>query len=487
VVVYTGTAADLTPYLFMEADYPAAMAVPEPTGARTFFFEVRRAFGAGPFTEQVRFDLEGGPVAAAPADSIFVNDDAANYPAVVLSSATGETLQTFPFPSGETADRLPSGVSLWQDFTNNQFVVYSGQFTVIASVAWPVGAPVRQRPIGASPTRFFVGDPGTVSPAVNATVTTVSAAGVLGPTVWDLGAPSVFALAPSPDETILYYRKTTSGADSAVQRWDLVNDVALADLVATVPGFSVPADLVVLTDGTILVPYRALAGSTVKRYSAAGALLNTYTMTGPLNRMARSSDNLTTFWVWLFPDSDYSTFEQIRVSDGVVLSSATAPQSDDGILRPPSTAPRQGPSNSCPFLTTPEPLPAITFGDPEPPPEPSYHLDARYIRRLRRAPHVNNENLRVFYRRFELDLERGQALASGQGSEPYVLLRISRDGGQTWGQESRMAAGALGEYTARVDMRRLGYGRDLVFEIVVSDPIAWSIVGAWLDLEPGAH
>jgi len=123
--------------------------------------------------------------------------------------------------------------------------------------------------------------------------------------------------------------------------------------------------------------------------------------------------------------------------------------------------------------------------EPEPPPAPGYHLEARYIRRLRRAPHVNNENLRVFYRRFELDLERGQALASGQGSEPYVLLRLSRDGGQTWGEEMRMAAGKLGEYQARVLARRLGHSRDVVFEVVVSDPVAWSLVGAWLDLEPG--
>ena len=133
--------------------------------------------------------------------------------------------------------------------------------------------------------------------------------------------------------------------------------------------------------------------------------------------------------------------------------------------------------------------------DPDPDPDPgpgteippNYHLEARYIRRLRRAPHVNNENLRVFYRRFELDLERGQALASGQGSEPYVLLRLSRDGGQTWGEEMRMAAGKLGEYQARVMARRLGQARDTVFEVVVSDPVAWSLVGAWLDLEPGAH
>ena len=66
-----------------------------------------------------------------------------------------------------------------------------------------------------------------------------------------------------------------------------------------------------------------------------------------------------------------------------------------------------------------------------------------------------------------------------------MLLRLSRDGGQTWGEEMRLSAGALGAYTQRVIARRLGHARDTVFEVVVSDPIAWSLVGAWLDLEPG--
>jgi hypothetical protein len=117
----------------------------------------------------------------------------------------------------------------------------------------------------------------------------------------------------------------------------------------------------------------------------------------------------------------------------------------------------------------------------------SYQRHERIIRRLRRAPHVSHEDLRVFYRSLELDLERGVGLATGQGEDPQVLLRISRDGGETWGEAISMAAGRLGEYTQRVLARRLGHGRDLVFEVTVSDPVAWSLVGAWLDLEPGTH
>jgi len=125
--------------------------------------------------------------------------------------------------------------------------------------------------------------------------------------------------------------------------------------------------------------------------------------------------------------------------------------------------------------------------DEEQPPHvaPSYDLDARYIRRLRRAPHVAHENKRVFYRSFELDLERGVGLATGQGSDPIIMLRLSRDGGHTWGEPQLMSAGALGAYTQRVIARRLGQARDTVFEVTVSDPVAWSLVQAWLDLEAG--
>ena len=50
-----------------------------------------------------------------------------------------------------------------------------------------------------------------------------------------------------------------------------------------------------------------------------------------------------------------------------------------------------------------------------------------------------------------------------------------------------MPVGTIGAYTQRVLARRLGHARDMVFEVTVTDPIAWSLVGAWLDLEPGTH
>jgi hypothetical protein len=111
--------------------------------------------------------------------------------------------------------------------------------------------------------------------------------------------------------------------------------------------------------------------------------------------------------------------------------------------------------------------------------------EARLIRRLRRAPHIAQDDARVYYRTFELDLERGVGTATGPGADPQVELRISRDGGETWGAPVRLPAGRQGEYLTRAVARRLGQARDTVFEVTVSDPVAWALVGAWLELEPG--
>jgi hypothetical protein len=107
------------------------------------------------------------------------------------------------------------------------------------------------------------------------------------------------------------------------------------------------------------------------------------------------------------------------------------------------------------------------------------------IRRLRRAPSVVKENKLIYYKRFELYLEPGLATSSGQGSDPQVVLNISNDGGKTWISQGMRGAGMRGEWSTRVYWNRLGAGRKRVFEIVMSDPIQWRILGAFLEVEEG--
>lgn len=108
------------------------------------------------------------------------------------------------------------------------------------------------------------------------------------------------------------------------------------------------------------------------------------------------------------------------------------------------------------------------------------------LRRVRRAPHLVSSLNRVVYDRFQLHMEVGLGLSTGQGSNPLAMLRWSNDGGQSWGNVLNASAGAIGQFKHRVIWRRLGRARDRVFEVSVSDPIPWRLVDAYLDYREGA-
>jgi hypothetical protein len=93
------------------------------------------------------------------------------------------------------------------------------------------------------------------------------------------------------------------------------------------------------------------------------------------------------------------------------------------------------------------------------------------IRRLRRSPHLVEENKRIQYGRFELDLERGMGPSAGQGSDPLLSMRYSNDGGRTWTQERTARAGKVGEFDCRAIWRRQSAGRNRVYEVTSSEPI----------------
>lgn len=78
----------------------------------------------------------------------------------------------------------------------------------------------------------------------------------------------------------------------------------------------------------------------------------------------------------------------------------------------------------------------------------------------------------------------GQPL-TGQGSSPVIMLRVSRDGGQTWDQYIDTADLAVaGIYQSRPTFWRLGrflrqYG--VVIELSISDPVDFTISGVWVN------
>ncbi len=85
--------------------------------------------------------------------------------------------------------------------------------------------------------------------------------------------------------------------------------------------------------------------------------------------------------------------------------------------------------------------------------------------------HLFDGNDRVTIDELYLDMEVGVGLATGQGSNPQVMLRISKNNGKTWGTPIWKTLGAIGEYLTRMVWRRLGEARDWLFKIRVSDPV----------------
>lgn len=69
--------------------------------------------------------------------------------------------------------------------------------------------------------------------------------------------------------------------------------------------------------------------------------------------------------------------------------------------------------------------------------------------------------------------------------DPQVMLRWSDSGGLSWSNEHWRSAGKVGEVQHRVVWQCLGSSRDRTYELSATDPFRPSILGGYLDLEPG--
>ncbi len=107
------------------------------------------------------------------------------------------------------------------------------------------------------------------------------------------------------------------------------------------------------------------------------------------------------------------------------------------------------------------------------------------IRRLRRSPMLTDERQWLSINKFQLDVEAGTGLTSGQGSDPQVILQWSDDKGHTWSNEHPTSAGKKGEYRRRAMWWRLGRTRERIFQVSVSDPVRWSLLDAIVNFLTG--
>lgn len=98
----------------------------------------------------------------------------------------------------------------------------------------------------------------------------------------------------------------------------------------------------------------------------------------------------------------------------------------------------------------------------------------------------HKDKQRIFCSRLELDMETGVGLTDGQGSDPQVMLRYSKDGGKTWSLlQPWRSLGKIGEFLVRLRWLRLGVAYQWCFEISCTDAVKRVLIAAHADFEEG--
>jgi len=157
----------------------------------------------------------------------------------------------------------------------------------------------------------------------------------------------------------------------------------------------------------------------------------------------------------------------------------------------------------------------------------TYTDDGVEVRRLRRCPHLVTDLQRQYFDELQIQFQPGvgtlgtaSAISNGIQSpliinngttyvvannvtvyielslvpqvnantpltDPQAMLRWSNDGGSTWSNEHWTTIGKIGAYKNRAIWRRLGWARDRIFEVVVTDPVKAVIISANLKASEG--
>lgn len=109
----------------------------------------------------------------------------------------------------------------------------------------------------------------------------------------------------------------------------------------------------------------------------------------------------------------------------------------------------------------------------------SYSDNGDFISRKIVSRHIYDEGFnRIKVHRLRLDLEAGVGLSNGHGSDPYVGLRVSKDGGHSFGNQTSRPFGKIGEFSKRPHWSRLGGGKDFCLDFEMTVPVPFKVNGA---------
>jgi hypothetical protein len=94
----------------------------------------------------------------------------------------------------------------------------------------------------------------------------------------------------------------------------------------------------------------------------------------------------------------------------------------------------------------------------------------------------NAPGKRVEMSRFELILDTGVGLISGQGEDPQIMIEASYDQGKSFGPGTWMKIGRLGQTNIRAEWWNMKSFYDLIIRITTSDPVHYTILSGAIDL-----
>lgn len=95
--------------------------------------------------------------------------------------------------------------------------------------------------------------------------------------------------------------------------------------------------------------------------------------------------------------------------------------------------------------------------------------------------HVGDMDRRIRYNRLDIFMETGVGTQTGQGQDPKISLRLSKDGARTWSNNYTKSIGKVGKYQQKVTYRRLGISDIITFEVTITDPVKRALIGAYLE------
>ena len=91
----------------------------------------------------------------------------------------------------------------------------------------------------------------------------------------------------------------------------------------------------------------------------------------------------------------------------------------------------------------------------------------------------------IFFEQVEFIVQTGEGIATGQGSDPQLMIRFTDDGGRTFSAEMWHSLGVGGDYHKRVILQNQGRAMQRIYELTYSEPTPFSLIEAHMDASLG--